>query len=256
MNFCKNCGQKINSDEQFCGNCGAAVTLDHKLNSSSNEVQSTKNINFSIYINEILEVSKGMLMKPVSTIVECNKILKMESCSILILFLTILFGLFNIWALFNTTGVVNGLFTDSKSNSYISSLLSQYIIPNVSKDKIFFMSGFLFIIAIIILFVSNYLIGKYIYKSLAKSVTILKVVTCSTIPFIAAFFLSIVLSYINLTLGLMVLFIGMVTALISLFRGITKALNISEEITIFIIPISCLVMFSVEPQVLLSLEAL
>ena len=246
MNFCKKCGQKIYFDEQFCGNCGTTVTVDHKLNSSSNEVQSAKNSNSRIYLNEVLKVSKGMLIKPVSTNVNCNKNLKTKSCGILILFLTILFGLFNIWSLSNTTGVVNGIFTDSKSNPFISSLLSQYIIPNVSKDKIFFMSGFLFIIAIIILLVLNYLIGKYIFKSSAKFTTILKVVTCSTIPFIAAFFLSIILSYIDLTLGLMFLFIGMVTALISLFRGITKALNTSEEISIFIIPISCLFMFSVE----------
>ena len=250
MNFCKNCGQKINSDEQFCGNCGTTVTENHKSNSSSNEAQSTKNSNFSIYINDIEKVFNGMLTKPVSTIENCNKVLKTESCSILILFLTILFGLFNIWAFSNTTGVIDRLFTASKSNPVgfesLFGQLSQYITGNVYKDKIFFVSGFLFIIAIIVLLASNYLIGKYIFKSSVKLVTILKVIACSAIPFIVAFLLNIVLSYVDLTLGLMVLFIGMLISLISLFRGITKALNISQEITIFIIPISCLVMFSVE----------
>ena len=257
MNFCRKCGQKINLDEQFCSNCGTSVVEGSDLNSSSDTVRNTSNSNFNIYINEILEVTKGMLKKPVSTIVNCDKKLKKESCGILVLVLSVLFGLLNIWAVKMTTSVADQLFTDSRSSilgSYgLLGQMSQLISGSISNDRVFFITSFLFIVAMLILFASNYLIGKYIFKSSVKSATILKVVSCSAIPFIFALFLSIVLSYISSTLGFIVLFIGMTAALISLFRGITEALSISEEITIFIIPISYLIMFLGEYMIIVKM---
>lgn len=257
MNFCRNCGQKINLDEQLCSNCGTSVVEKNDLNSSSNKVRNTSNGSFNIYINEILQVIIDMLKKPVSTIVNCDRKLKKESCGILVLLLSVLFGLLNIWAMKMTTSVADELFKNSASSIFGSDGLlgqmSQLISWSIASDRVFFITSFLFIVAVLILFASNYLIGKYIFKSSAKAATILKVISCSAIPFIFALLLNIVLSYISSTLGFIVLFIGIIAALISLFRGITEALSISEEITIFIIPISYLVMFWVEYMIIVKM---
>lgn len=257
MSFCRNCGQEINLGEQFCSNCGKSVADNNDINSISNKVKNIMNSNFSIYIKEILEVTKGILKKPISTIVNCDSKLKKESCGILVLILSLLFGLLSIWSVKMSTSVADEFFAYSR-NSILGSdgllgQMSQLISGSISSDKVFFLTSFLFIVAMLILFTSNYLIGKYIFKSSVKSVTILKVISCSAIPFIIAFFLSIVLSYISSTLGFIVLFIGMITSLISLFRGITEVLSISEEITIFIIPISFLVMFWGEYMIIVKM---
>jgi hypothetical protein len=247
MSFCKKCGQEIGPSERFCGNCGTGVVDVRNLNNNSNEVRTVSNSNFSIYINEILEVAKGMLRKPVSTIVSCDEKLKRESSGMLVLVLAILFGLSNMWTVKKITSDVGTLVTGSIGSSFgLNGMFSETINASVPYSKIFIQTGFLFIIGMIILFASNYLIGKYIFKSSVKPLTIVNVISCSAIPFIVALFLRIILSYISSTLGVAVLFIGIIVAIISLFRGITKVLNISEEITIFIIPISCLAMVWVQ----------
>ena len=83
MSFCRKCGQEASSGEPFCGNCGAALVEDSNLNNSSNDVMNNKNNNnFNIYANEILEITKGMLKKPISTILNSEKKLEKESCGI------------------------------------------------------------------------------------------------------------------------------------------------------------------------------
>lgn len=257
MSFCRNCGQEINLGEQFCSNCGKSVVENNDINSISNKALNIRYSNFKIYINEILEVTKGILKNPVSTIVNCDSKLKKESCGILVLLLSVLFGLLNMWAVKMTTSVADELFSGLRSSILgtdgLLGQISQLINGSISSDKVFFITSFLFIVAVSMLFASNYLIGKCIFKSSVKSETILKVISCSAIPFIFAFFLSIVLSYISSTLGFIVLFIGMIATLIIFFRGITEALSISEEITIFIIPISFLVMFWVEYMVIIKI---
>lgn len=239
MNFCRKCGQKAGSGEPFCGNCGASIVEDSYLNSNSNDVMNNKN-NFNIYSKEILEITKGMLKKPISTVLNCDKNLEKESCGILALFISVLFGILNMWNMIISTDIMDSLFTDSIFGfGGISHLISE----SLSGGKIFFISVILFLIGVIILAGSNYLIGKHIFKSLVSPLTILKVTLCSAIPFIVGLFLSVILSYISSALGFIAIFTGMMVAMISLFRGITELTNISEEITIFILPISYLVMF-------------
>lgn len=250
MSFCKKCGQEMSSGERFCGNCGTGVVDVKNLNNNPNEVSKVSNSNLNIYINEILEVTKGMLTKPVSTIVSCDEKLKRESSGLLILVLSVLFGLLNMWTVNKITSDVGNLFEGAIGSvagfNGMFNGTAQFMNESVPYSKIFIQTVFLFITAIAVLFALNYLIGKYVFKSSVKVVTIVNVISCSAIPFIAALFLRIILSYISSTLAFAVLFVGMIVALISLFRGITKALNISEEITIFIIPISYLAMFWVE----------
>ncbi|MBU3113831.1 zinc ribbon domain-containing protein [Clostridium lacusfryxellense] len=257
MNFCKNCGQKTNLGEQFCSNCGASVLENNDLNSISKKVKKIRNSHFTVYITEILEITKGILTKPVTTIVNCDAFLKKESCGILVLVLSVLFGLLNMWAIKMSTSVADELFAGLRNSIHGSDGLlgqmSQFISGDIASDRVFFITSFLFIVAALILFASNYLIGKYIFKSSVKASIILKVISCSAIPFIFALLLSIILSYISSTLGFIVLFIGTIATLIILFRGITEALNISEEITIFIIPISLLVMLWVEYMVIIKI---
>lgn len=254
MSFCKKCGQEIGSGDPFCGNCGAPVEEGSNSNNSNNlnEVKANNNNNFNIYANEILEVSKGMLKKPVSTINNCDKKLEKESCGILVLVLSVLFGLLNVWNMIISTNTVDSLFSDSSSSIFGFGGVSEFIGGSESNVQVFFIAIFLFIIGLIVLAGSNYLIGKQIFKSSVTPLTILKVTSCSAIPFIVGLFLNIILSYISVALGFMVLFTGVIVALISLFRGITEALSISEEITIFIIPISYLLMFWVEYMIIAS----
>ena len=247
MSFCKKCGQEIGSNEQFCGNCGTGVVEGSNVNNNANEVKSISNSNFNIYIDEILQVAKGMLRKPVSTIVSCGDKLKKESTGILILGLAILFGVLNMWTVKKIASDVEKLFSESLGSVFgLGGMFGESITGSMSYSKIFMQSLLIFIIAIIILFGLNYLIGKHIFKSSVKPLTIVNIVSCSAIPFIVALFIRIILSYISSTLAFAVLFIGVIVTLISLFRGITEALNLSEEITIFIIPISYLAMFCAE----------
>jgi hypothetical protein len=241
MNFCRKCGKKAGSGEPFCGNCGASIVEDSHFNSSSNDDMNSKiSNNFNIYANEILEITKGMLKKPISTVLNCDKNLEKNSCGILALFLSVLFGILNVWNMIISTDIMDSLFTDS---IFGFGGISQLISESLSGGKIFFISVILFIIGVIILAGSNYLIGKHSFKSLVAPLTILKVTLCSAIPFIVGLFLSVILSYISSVLGFIAIFTGMVVAMISLFRGITEVTNISEEITIFILPISYLLMF-------------
>ena len=247
MSFCKKCGQEISSNEQFCGNCGMGVVEGRNLNIAPKETRSSSNSNINVYINEILEVAKGMLRKPISTIVNCDIKLKKESTGILILGLAVLFGILNMWTVKKLASDMEKLFSDSIGGVFgLNGMLGESITGRMSYSKILFQSVLLFVIAIIILFALNYLIGKYIFKASVKPLTIVNIVSCSAIPFVVALFLRIILSYISSTLAFTVLFLGVIIAMISLFRGITEALNLSEEITVFIIPISYLGMFCVE----------
>jgi hypothetical protein len=252
MSFCKKCGQEVNSGEPFCGNCGASVVEVNNLN-SFNEVKRNNGNNFNIYANEILEVAKGMLKKPVSTILNCDEKLEKESCGILVLVLSVLFGIINVWNTIISERAMESLFSGSSTGILGFGGISQFIGGSESNVKVFFIAFFLFIIGLIILAGSNYLIGKQIFKSSVTPLTIVKVTSCSAIPFIVGLFLNTVLSYISVALGFVVLFTGIIVALISLFRGITEALSISEEITIFIIPISYLLMFWVEYMIIASI---
>jgi len=246
MSFCRKCGQEINEGVQFCGNCGISAGEEKNLNSSSNEVRRPTNSNFSIYINEILEIAKSMLKKPVSTIVSCDEKLKKESCGILVLILSALFGLSNIWTIKMAISGVEKSVTKTGGIFGLDQIFAQasnFVNESIPYGKIFFTTGFIFLLGLILLFASNYLIGKYIFKSSVRPETILKVISCSAIPFILILFLRIVVSYISSMLGLIVLFIGIIATIIILFKGIAATLDISEEIVIFIIPISYLIMF-------------
>lgn len=252
MSFCKKCGKEVGSGEPFCGNCGAAVAEGRNLNSLDEVKNNNSNDKFNVYANEILEVSKGMLKKPVSTILNCDQKLEKESCGILVLVLSILFGILNVWNVIISTNAMDSYLSDSPTSILGFGGISQFIGGSESNVQVFFIALFLFIIGIIILAGSNYLIGKQIFKSSVTPLTILKITSCSAIPFIVGLFLNIVLSYISVALGFAVLFIGMIVGLISLFRGTTEALGLSEEITIFIIPISYLLMFWVEYMIIAS----
>lgn len=256
MSFCKNCGYQLGNDEKFCANCGtSAGSIQPNLSNSTTNHNGTNAFitYFNVYTTEILNVAVNIVKKPISTITSVSSTLKKESPFVLLAILSIFYGLLNIW---NIKAVVSSALKSTPSffssdiglgdlvGYFISNIMTE-IYHSIPFGKIFFITLLFFIICILVLFAANYLIGKYTFKTSVNATNLLMVTTCSSIPFIISCFIQAILSYISITLGLIVIFIALILSLICLFKGTAAELKLSEDKVAFIIPISCLIMFLV-----------
>lgn len=254
MAFCKNCGTKLGEDERFCGNCGTPAegpTVNSQVPNTTyaaNNTQPAINVNFdgfTVHMTEILNLSVNTIKKPISTILSASNTLKKQTVLWLFAVLSIVFGLLNIWnikAIATKAASASGDLSDIGLQELFVEVI-EGISSKINYGKIFLYSIILFIASITIIFLVFHLVKKYIVKKPSYPLNIFTVALCSSIPFIFGFLAKIILSYISATIGFVAIFIALIVSVLSLFKGMSSELELSEDKTAFLIPISYLVMF-------------
>lgn len=265
MSFCSNCGANINEDDIFCGSCGFNVKSDAATSQeSTNTNNGIKKDSISIPKVPILRDLFSILVRPVSTIENIIKEINQKTIIIISIVFAILQGLFLMWSvqqsfsmldkkviefmkqLSNLDNIFNGLNNnsiDSQSLTFAMGKIDQMKqLIHIPYGSIFIHGAILFAIVVGILFIGIYAISNLIFKIDSGSLTLFKIITLSTVPFLGGELICILLSYISSTLGLVILLLGLLISFSTLLVCIKDSLSLSVDKLIFIISITSIIM--------------
>ncbi|MDF2504758.1 MULTISPECIES: zinc ribbon domain-containing protein [Clostridium] len=223
MSYCKNCGNELKEGENFCSECGTPIG---KVNTNKKAITETQTVNlFSKVISEIWETFISMIKTPLTTITKVDKIMSKETAAVFTILMALILGLLEIW---NTKVLI-----DNAATSFGDRMLEQYFNMNQFLGnlygRIFIITAIIFIISMGVMFIIDYLVGRIILGGQDNPEALWKVVIASNVPNLFGFFLFIVLSYISPIIGLIPLLIGSILSQLSLFRGLTKEFQLSEN---------------------------
>lgn len=200
--FCTNCGKKL-KDGETC-DCKKTTQV------SSNEI-----------VNDILDVTKGMFVKPIDTLKERTDEGNFNLSIILVGIMSLIAGLFGISMLKNlVSAVIGGASTMAGfgSNSYMAnSIVSSIDLPYA---KVFF-TCLVIVFALSFVFAGLlYLVNTVMFKGEASFKKIYSLYGVTSIIMTASLVLSAVLLFVNVYIGLMVIGLGSLLSLVYTYHGI------------------------------------
>ncbi|WP_035291672.1 zinc ribbon domain-containing protein [Clostridium sp. KNHs214] len=253
MNVCKYCGNNLNEDDVFCTACGKRVNED-------NVNTSPKFLKYGA-----LDYVAKLISRPFTTACKFIDEGQKDSAMIVTIVAIVLQGLLGIWKSNQIVSQLSGLIYTIIDKIRSTSILFGKNMPEMSPDemrelqqhimsiknvmdvpygKIFFQNCILIITAIIILFISLFLIYNLINKEKVDSFNIYKISIISVFPFIFMEILSVLVSYINNTIGIFVLIVGIAITISILTLLIRNYLLQSGDVAVYVVPIiSTIVVF-------------
>ncbi|MDD3224804.1 MAG: zinc ribbon domain-containing protein [Clostridium sp.] len=244
MSYCRKCGTKLEEGTTFCPNCGAQTNKSSNESSTNipNEDTSSSSEPPQFNFNEIIDVFKSTILKPVSGgkhfVASADKNLAI----IITIIFTILQGLLSIWRTSELLGKVSSgasslLDRIPLLSSFIGSTIDSVSIPYL---KIFIQECVLYLIFVGILFGLLCLVINNFSKIKHTSFMVFKTVLISTLPYLVCEFISIILSTFALPLGIIFILLGVLISIVTLTVIISEGFKVKGDICAFLIPI-CLV---------------
>jgi len=200
--FCTNCGKKL-KDGETC-DCKKDTTV------SSNEM-----------VNDVLEISKGMFVKPIDTIKDNTKEDKFNLSMILVGIMSLMAGLFGMAVLKNLVAAAMGTMssmTGFGSSSYLmDSFTSSFELPYA---RVFFtclivVFALSFVFAGILYLVNTVMFkGKANFKTIYSLYGVISVITTTTLA------LGALVLFVNIYVGMIVIALGAILKSVYVYHGI------------------------------------
>lgn len=262
MSFCSNCGTKLQEGDVFCGGCGARFDSANANTAQGNQQTSAApSINteaVSKHSKQTMDIVLGMLTKPASTIKNLIQIADKNTTLVVGAVLTLIQGLFSLWTLNQFVSMLDKkLITLTKSMGSImgvlgggSGSLDASDVAEITKEfaqfkklikipygNAFFHGIILYLIVAGLLFLGVYLVGKLIVKVDVDPLKAAKLAVFSTIPVLGSELINILVGYINSSLGMFVLLIGIFVSLGVVLVGIKEIFEIQDDNLVFAIAV-------------------
>lgn len=280
MNTCKKCGAVLEDQDKFCGECGSNIECDYtdkradyatncnntedcecgcdeeyqndQHKTSSSQYNSKSHEEIKMIFLEILQYSRHMITKPMTTISNEAQSLSKNLSLYLMGILSILSGIITILSIKSiSNGMTRMIGLVESLLPYNLNLFSEFFhIGGLPYGRIFFFSAIFFLTGVAVIFLSCHFILKYILKSQVEIIDSIKIAVSSLIPYIVGRFLSFLVNYLSPTLGFIVIFVAIIICILSFFKGIISILRIEEDKAIFILPTCYLIMFLCQYSVL------
>lgn len=236
MSFCNKCGNDLEEGASFCGKCGTPINFGNpNVNSfKANPLPKIDSEMAGKFFSNFGTLLKNMLLKPISTIQAECKTTSIEPSVVLLAILGLLTGLFSCLIVKNSSKFFESI-------AGFSSLFSLICI-DISYIKIFLMSMFMYVIAVGLIFVVMYIFSKLLPKTSDINIkSTFNVAVISTMPFIVGYLLFWLLGYVSYSFSVIFLLVGIIVAIISLFKGYLTLTNISENIMVYVASVCILV---------------
>jgi Predicted membrane protein len=268
MLFCPNCGAKLQEGDTFCGSCGAKLNgtsvntqhnIQHQSITKSSSISSISSFNFASNITQIIFIIFNSLIKPIASTKKYIQTLNQQTILITGAILAIIQGILSLWKLqqivsllsktlqnfassigsiFSIVGGTDlGLINDSDISG-ISSIFGEvkkaFKIP---YSSVFFHGIILYLIILGLIILGIYIAAKLFSKNNIIVLNIAKLAILSTIPILGGEFFSIILSYLNFTLGTLALLIGILVTFTSIIINIKEVVEIEEDKLVYALAI-------------------
>ena len=243
MAYCPRCGAKLSDNELFCGICGTKVNdenlVDKTVGSEEDDTESiediqspAKSINYNATIS-IVNVINSMLIKPITSINRFVDRIDRKGTIILSLVLATLQGLFAIWSFREMFLIIDKTFSNILSEFSDISIYELGESVKIPFGRIFAHGFIAYFIAVAVLYLGIYFIFNLIHKAQIPSLKLNKAIILSTIPILGGELLFLITSYINVTLALSVLLVGILVFFSTLLYSMKKLTNVSENILLY-----------------------
>lgn len=235
------CGQQIPDEYSFCTACGAPT--------KSSDVDNIPVVKTNIKIDEMVSIFMGMLTKPITS-VRVVTTMEMNNFAALAGIIALLWGLMGMW-LVKRLAVMTGVLMENMMGdlggfiSMIAGDAMSEISTNTPYESIFFFGLFFCLAMILGLFCGQFATGKFMLKSTPGAIPCFNVAVSSQVPLITAVFFGMVLSYISVPLVLIVMKIGALVSVISVYFGLQKASEGENDRVVYALPLTVLVMYLV-----------
>lgn len=258
MSFCPNCGIKLQDGDTFCGDCGTRI---EGVNNGPQQntirpsvvvvVPSINTEAVSKHSKQTLAIIINMFTKPVSTIKDLVHTLDQKSTIILGVVLALIHGIFSFWKLDQSMAMLGKtLVTFASSMGDVmssvmgggSGLFNASDLLNITGGyneikevlKVPFFSAFLhgvilYAVMVGVLFLGIFITSKLFSKAKINELSISKLVILATIPVLGGELSNIIFSYLNFSLGMFALLVGILVSLILVVMNIKEVVDIEDD---------------------------
>jgi len=271
MTYCSKCGSKIEINDGFCPNCGTKVNQSSTKNPNNEKIGQTsenvkiledvKSVSNQINFSEIINILKLSVLNPVSGGEQFVTKTQMSPVIIITIILTFLQGILGMWRVNQLLSSISTILTDFYRD--ISSLAilfgqsaSSYSVDSNNLDsmnksidqfkylniipygKIFIGNCELYLVGLLVLFISIYLGISIFTKVKCTPFLVFKAILISTLPIFVCEIISILFSNFSFYLGIILIILGVFCSITTLAMIIKNSFNINANPCVLIISIS------------------
>ncbi|MBX4268592.1 zinc ribbon domain-containing protein [Clostridium estertheticum] len=268
MTYCSKCGSRIESSNEFCPNCGMKVNQTSNKNRNKEKMEGTfehvKSVTDKINATEIINIFKNSTLNPVSGGKEFVAKTQKTSAIVIMIMLTCLQGILGIWRVNQIVSSVSTIFTNfyrnlsslavlfgESSSSYnmdtstinsMNTAIDKFKYMNtIPYGKIFFGNCELYLVGLLVLFISIYLGISFFSEVKCTTFMVFKAVLTSTLPILFCEIISIIFSYFSLNLGIVFVILGVGISITTLVIISKETFQINANLCVLIISIASVI---------------
>ena len=268
MTYCSKCGSKIEDTDGFCQNCGTKLNQTSNENRSKEKMDQTfdhvKSVTNRINIAEIINIFKISALNPVSGGEEFVAKTQKTSVIIITIMLTFLQGILGIFRVNQIISSVSTIITNfyrdissfsvlfgQNSSSYnmdsstldsMNKSIDQFKYMNtIPYGKIFIGNCELYLVGLLVLFISVYLGISLFSKVKCTPFMVFKAILISTLPILFCEIISILFSNFSLNLGIIFVILGAFISIATLGIIVKESFHINANLCVLIISISSVI---------------
>lgn len=250
--FCQKCGSELNEIDKFCAKCGNPVGSPANLNLSKgtyeNVVNNLRDVTYSN--NGIVTILKTYINKPISVFEKFHNTDVFGASIAMFILLPIIYGILAILQLSEiTSGIVKILkniptkmadmgfisgreavqaITEMQTSSEIIEF-SAKMKTFIDKTEVFKYSALFLLILIVLTICMIVLVNKLILNNELNFKSILFIGTMCFVPVILAFILQLIIGLVSINLSIIMLPIGFILSIVTLYMGLLQNLNTSKD---------------------------
>lgn len=247
MKYCTKCGAQVQDEDIFCISCGNNLQNPTQGQGQSNTIPGApspiQSIDFSVlkkYFNEIKNIYIGVTLKPIATVKNVARNVKIQTSLIMTAVLAIISGVLSMWYVGQAVSAAKSSLSRGGLTSEFGDVFSYIHVP---YGKIFMIS-FVSVLIITLLFsLILFLSTKYIFKANTSMENALAVVSSALIPSLNSFLLFIIFNYMSSLLGTLTVLAGLIIYIICIYNGTKQMMNLSEDTTLFAVTTTYMIYF-------------
>lgn len=267
MTYCSNCGCKIEGNDLFCPNCGTKVGQSSNANQNKEKVDGTfdrvKSITNQINFSEITNTLKLSALNPVSGGKKFVAKTEKNYVIIITIILALIQGILGMWRIeqiiSNLQTIVSKFLLNLSSLSSLfggnspfnfssgdfdylkTEIIKLKPLINIPYGKIFFWNCVIYLIGLSVLFIFIYLGISILTKVKQTPILVFKVVLISSLPILTFEIISILFSYLSISLGVAFMLLGTLISITTLVLIVKESLLVKEDLCTLIVSISFLI---------------
>lgn len=249
MKYCTKCGAQVQDEDVFCINCGNSLQNPNQEQGHPNSNPSTppqiQSIDFTVlkeYFNEIKNIYLGVTLKPISTVKNVARNVKIQTSLIMTAVLAVFSGLFSMWYIGQSVLAAKSSLSRMEGPLF-SELPDVMASIHVPYGKIFMISFVSVLIMTLLFSLILFLSTKYIFKANTSMESALAVVSSALITSLNSFLLFIIFNYMSSLLGALALLAGLIIYIVCIYNGTKQMMNLSDDTTLFAVTTTYMIYF-------------